>query len=283
MADEMYKSTDICAVIVTYNCEAAIHDNIAALLKQVQHVLIIDNHSKQESRELLESWSNDERITLIFNEKNDGISICLNAALRFAQENQYQLLLTMDQDCVLYDDCVEKLLTALNQNKDAAAVGPNRKPERTDTREKSYLITSGCLVIVQRALEAGGYDNDLFVDMVDFDFSLALRKKGYRLLMVGNAYMHHKVGVYEENVILGKKFRYLSHSPDRFYHMYRGRVILLKKYFSKFPLFCIKMMLVTAKETLTMQFEANAKEKNSKMRKGVKSGLSYKVVKDSRI
>ncbi len=279
----MYQSTDICAVIVTYNCEPAINDNIASLLKQVQHVLIVDNHSKPESREILKSWNNHEHVTLIFNEKNEGISMSLNAALQFAQENRYPLLLTMDQDCVLYEECVEKLLVELNQNEDVAAVGPNRKPERTDTREKSYLITSGCLVVVEKAVEAGGYDNDLFVDMVDFDFSLALRKKGYRLLMVGNAYMHHKVGVYEENMILGKKYRYLSHSPDRFYHMYRGKVILIKKYFSKFPLFCMKMMLITAKETLTMQFEANAKEKNSKMCKGVKSGLSYKVVKDGRI
>lgn len=283
MGEQMYKSIDICAVIVTYNCDENINDNINSLLKQVSEVLIIDNDSQKEGKNRIKLWEEHDRVTLVFHEKNKGIAASLNEALEFAKKNHKKLLLTMDQDTVLNEDCVANMLSELNKHDNVAAVGPNRKIKIKSTREKSYLITSGCLVVVEKAILAGGYSNNLFIDMVDYDFSLALRSNGYRLLMVGNAYMRHKVGEYEENTILGKKIVYLSHSPKRFYDIYRGRIIILKKYFSRFPTFCIKMLLFTVKETITMQFEANANEKNRNMRAGIKSGLSYKVEKRSSI
>ena len=97
----------------------------------------------------------------------------LNEALVWADNNGYRLLLMMDQDTVLLDGCVEKMLFVMNQDERYASVGPNRKHKLTHGfKETTYLITSGNLVVIQAAKKAGGFMSDLFIDLVDIEFSL---------------------------------------------------------------------------------------------------------------
>lgn len=278
----MYKMADVCAVIVSYNCTNVIFENIHSLLKQTAQLLIIDNASCERSKNILSRYENEPNIMVVYCRENAGIAKRLNDALFWAADHGYKLLLTMDQDTVLHDNCVRHMLEVLNADVRNVSVGPNRKtkndaahPKNSWNIDASYLITSGNLVKVDNALYVGGYMTDLFIDLVDIEFSLALRSAGNLLKIAKNARMDHKVGEYEFNSLMGFNFCYLSHSPKRFYYIYRNHVIIIKKYFLKYPFFCMKMMFFLTLDSFKVIFEKKSKEKIKEAFKGIIDGMKF--------
>ena len=277
----MFDRNDICALVVTYNCDKTIIDNIGSLLDQIKHVIVYDNGSTDpDSIRLLRSIEGNERVDFFLMSKNEGVSFRLNQGLNLAKQRGYKLLLTMDQDTILESNCVKEMLNVLNTDTKIVSVGPNRKRDKYNKSLYSivnYLITSGNLLIIDDALFVGGYCDDLFIDKVDVDFSFALRKNGFMIAIANNAYMVHKVGEYETNSILGIKIKYLSHSPKRFYYIYRNFIVVLRKFFFSLPKDCTKMILVQFFEfTRMLMIEKDRKEKIICIKKGIIDGLRNK-------
>ncbi len=107
----------ITAITVTYNRTETLRRCIRSLLSQsqsVDNILIIDNHSKSEEREILEEFAEtDKRIHLEILPDNRGGAGGFEAGMRLAREKYpadwYWL---MDDDAYPRVDCLEKLLAA---------------------------------------------------------------------------------------------------------------------------------------------------------------------------
>lgn len=271
----LYQKDDVLAVIVSYNCSEVIRKNVDSLVKQVSSLVIFDNGSDQESIDILTELEQIyENCRVVYDSENKGIAARLNQGIAEAKKLQKPLLLTMDQDTVLDADCVEKQLAVLNKDETVASVGIKRT-EKNPEKEyyyKDYLITSGTLSIVERVEKAGGYRDELFVDMVDIDISLALRKAGYNLAITNGAGMNHKVGEYEEKKILGITHRYLSHSPQRFYSLYKNTVIINRLYKKDFRKFCFKLNFFKVVEFIKICLEKDSREKYRNAIQGIKDG-----------
>lgn len=243
--DKMLTIKDICAVIISYNCNETIHNNIEAILKQVDKLLIVDNGSSNRTLLILSKYNSYEKIDIIYNNENMGIAFALNQGLKYAKVNNYKLLLTMDQDSKLHMNSVELMLNVLNTNSSIVSVGPNynkinRVNESVNYKFVDYLITSGNLSYVDISTEVGGYNNDLFIDGVDFDFSLSFRTKNYKIALVYDAFMDHNLGELEVKKFLFFKYQIRTHSPLRHYYMYRNHYYILRKYVKTMPFFCLK-------------------------------------------
>ena len=270
-----YKKEDVLSVVVSFNPTELIRENLDALTKQVAQVVVLDNGSNAEAVAILkDAEATHENLRVIYNEENKGIAARLNEGVALAKEMQKPLLLTMDQDTVLEDDCVEKQLKVLNTDDTVASVGIKRveKHEEKEYYYKDYLITSGTLSKVSCLEKAGGYRDELFVDMVDIDISLALRKAGYNLTITNGAGMDHKVGEYEEKKILGITHRYLSHSPQRFYSLYKNTVIINRLYKKDFRKFCFKLNFFKVVEFIKICLEKDSREKYRNAIQGIKDG-----------
>lgn len=273
----------VCAVIVTYNCTEFILDNIDSLKNQVDHIVVVDNASNKVSRKILADMPSDCSITIINNEHNMGLGYALNQGLEFAKLNNFKFILTMDQDSVLCENAVFNMIAVLNRDSTVGSVGPNYEFDKSMCDEShyykvQYLITSGNLSYVDSIILAGGFNADLFIDSIDFDFSLALQDKGQQLAKVQNAYMRHKIGENEQAKFIFKTFTILSHSPVRYYYMYRNHVYIMKKYFLKNPTFCIKKQIFATIDLLQVIFVQNqSKEKISMILKGVKDGFKNRL------
>lgn len=277
----MYKKEDMCAVVISFNCDETLVENVFALSKQVMRIVIIDNCSTDcRSIKILDNLKQHSGVEVIFDTENRGVAAQLNRGLEICSKYEYSLMLTMDQDTVLNDSCVAEMLAVMNENDNIVSVGPNRK--MTNKRGDSftianYLITSGNLVQVERAKECGGFFTDLFIDLVDIDFSLAIRKKGYQLARANNAFMKHKVGEYEVNSFMGRKIQYLTHSYKRFYYIYRNNIIVFRKFFKSFPIDCLKMEAFQFKSFVKMLLiEKNKKDKLKNIKCGILEGIKYK-------
>ena len=115
----------------------------------------------------------------------------------------------------------------------------NRKKD-TAGGEITNAITSGNLVRVSVYDQIGLYDEGFFIDCIDFDFCLRLRRVGYAVHRVAAARMKHQLG---EAIDLPDAIRrhYARHSPLRRYYMSRNFMYMAERYLFEFPRFIVKL------------------------------------------
>jgi len=273
---------NVLAVMVTYNPDPNILNNVCSLMEQVNELLIIDNCS--DSHDLLNVIKNNYKTEITYNNANMGVAYALNQGLNLAKNKKYKLFLTMDQDSFLHEYCVSNMINVLNENLDIVSVGPdyykNINKSESLYKEVDSLITSGNLVYTEKALEVNGYSEDLFIDAVDFDFSLALKSKGGKLAEAKNAYMDHNLGETLTLNCCGLILNIIVHSPLRHYYMFRNHCFFMKKYIRKFPKYCIRKEIHMWKYFLEILILHPNKKANLKMIiKGIKDAKQSKYGK----
>ena len=224
---------------------------------------------------VLNNWKN---ITIIKNGKNEGIAKALNQMFEFAIEQQYEYVLTLDQDSVCPDNIIEEYNKYLDEHKLGSlcpqCVDRNFKSElnNEDVIEVDKCITSASLVPVSAWNDVGGFNEELFIDFVDHDFCAKLKEHGYRILQIGSVKLSHELGKGKNYSILGVKFTALNHSAMRKYYMVRNwiyymnehkDIINLKAEKKSYRLFFFK----------TLIFEDDKLKKMKQMLKGRRDGI----------
>jgi rhamnosyltransferase len=246
----LLESQNICAIVVTYNPDYKILDKLVkSLLLQVARIIIVDNGSNQDVLAWYHDYQSLENIEILKIVTNIGIAAGQNKGIKLARDNKARYVLLMDQDSIPECDMVEKLLSALVELPDVAAVGPryvldratqlspfvrttglHRERLRCDTGvdvlQVDYLISSGCLIPIAVLDIVGGMREDFFIDYVDVEWGL--RANQHRLYSYGvcSAVMRHSLGDAPQ-VVLGKSIG--THSPLRHYYYVRNAIILYRE------------------------------------------------------
>ena len=247
---------DILAVVVSFNGRGKTVRTVEALLGHVGHVLVVDNASDSSSIAHLKSleWHSD--VSIHFLEHNCGISFALNHAIRIAHEQRYRWLLTMDQDSLIDGAMLEEFQAAVMRNPAWACLTPTlvfegREIDRGCDEAVGYAITSGNLVRMDVFDKIGLYDEDMFVDQLDFDFSLRVRKAGFGIYRVAKATLYHELGdAGVPRAFLGRFHTF--HSPLRRYYSYRNYLLLAKRHARDFPGFIVKLAIVHLLQLVTI-------------------------------
>ena len=272
----------ILVIIVTYNPELKFLCNNLKKFNG-KDVLIIDNNSKNISQ-IVDLVISNNSCALIDNKTNLGIAEALNQGLKYATDNGYKYILTMDQDSSFANDYLS-LEDGFNYTKDVAIVCPSiidNNSKNEDIANLKYdelfvAITSGCLCDVLKLNEIGGFDSKLFIDYVDFDICIKLQIKKYKILRSKDVILNHTLGESKIFKVLGIKFISTNHNPLRRYYNSRNRVYLTKKYFSRFPKYFINNILSFLKTIFIIAiFENNKKNKISAIYRGVIDGIKLK-------
>jgi len=239
-------SKDVLAVVVSYNGLEQTRRGVEALRGQVGHIHIVDNGSAVESLRVLESLEREPGITVERLGENRGLGYALNCGVQRAREMGCSWLLTMDQDSLVDGSLIEAYRAAVEEDRARLSLAPRIT---TNARRKdalggviSYAITSGNLVRVDVFDQIGLYDEGFFVDCIDFDFSLRLRRAGYAVHRVPAAIMQHQLGDPVELPKAVLKY-YARHAPLRSYYMYRNYMYMAERYLFKFPGFILKLGL----------------------------------------
>jgi rhamnosyltransferase len=99
------------------------------------------------------------------------------------------------------------------------------------TGQLSSAWTSGSLMSTSLACKVGGFEEQLTIDLLDYEFSLRLRSKGYNILQCSSARLLHSPGHPKSFRFLGKDwFTTYNHQPARTYYLVRNRIWILRKY-----------------------------------------------------
>lgn len=236
----------ICAGIVVYypNINEFV-ENLKNICKQVNSVVVINNGiSSQDNAQLKEVIDCAGNVTLINNNENEGIAYALNEMCKWAKENGYTWILTLDQDSVCNADMIERMLPRLSEIK-IGIVCPKvvfRNTEvvfkTTNKLETSFpnlsldaCITSGSLTNIAAWEEVNGFDDWLFIDHVDNDFCKALTLNGYRIVRENRAILFQQAGEMRCRRTFTGKYKLLTnYSPLRNYYIVRNHIYFIKKY-----------------------------------------------------
>lgn len=248
LANENSMSKSVLAVVVSFNDGAALIKTVNALVNQVGKVVIVDNGSGPEARSCIAELEAALRITPVYLHENIGIGGALNIGVSIARKEHFDWVLTMDQDSIAAPQMVSEMLMSAKKCQDAVVICPSLVADGIRKRNKdktvASAITSGNLVKVSCLQYIGYYNENYFIDSVDFEFSLRVRNAGYKILRCGSANLRHRLGETRVVNLMGYKYHYTLHSPLRRYYMYRNHLYLVVEFWSRNPVFLMKKTII---------------------------------------
>ena len=229
-----------CAGIVTYNPDIErLQSNVEAVKRNnIETIIIVDNGSKNIA-ELEKSINAYGRMRLIKNVENKGIAHALNQIFETACTIGVKWVLTLDQDSVINDDMMQvygryfetgKNIASITSIRHDRAYSKMQDHDNTPTEYVNRCITSGNLVQVDAWSAVHGFDNRLFIDMVDYDFCYRLREKGYKILRINQPCILHELGKPTVVKFMGKERFVYNHNAFRKYYIFRNYIYTLRNY-----------------------------------------------------
>lgn len=228
----------IAGVVILYHPDIEqLSDNIQTYLNGLKQLYVYDN-SESKTPGIEEALLKlHPSIQYHYFNANEGIAKRLNQAIAQATSNQYDFLLTMDQDSSFKDGDFDKYKLSIQSSGDinVAQFGVNCQPDFTlpkdEPEEALTLITSGSILNLSLTEQIGPFNEDLFIDFVDAEFSYRVIQNGYTNLMFSNILLNHALGKLVEGRGLGnfKKSMRIIHAPTRVFYIVRNGLYLLFK------------------------------------------------------
>ncbi|MGB5118797.1 MAG: glycosyltransferase [Providencia rettgeri] len=250
------------AVVTTFDPDFTLIERLKLLCEQNINSIILIDDSGVGSIEQYVSELKNLGIIVIKNNSNLGIAASLNVGFEKAIELKADFVLTLDDDSGLSTAYVDILMSFLidNSNKKTVACGvienePFLKVEKNSINTpKRNLITSGCIYPVSVISDIGFFNEDFFIDLVDFEFCTRLRRSGYSLFEIPEAKMTHTIGSSFVIVFLGIDVIIYNHNPFRLYYQIRNVYLYIYKYLLKDPIYCAYLLLNVLKTLLKIIF-----------------------------
>jgi rhamnosyltransferase len=288
---------NVCAVVVTFHPDPDVLENLFKLRQQVQGLVVVDNGSSTASVNLLRTASSQASFELIENGENLGIAAALNTGVRWASINHFQWVALFDQDSAVTEGFINTMLHAFEHSPrvDRLAI---LVPRYIDKRSGFDLpaitvktggieaaMTSGTLMRVSSFHQHGPFEEDLFIDAVDYEYSLRLRSHGYFIEECEQALLLHSPGTPKIHKFRGKYlFQTSNYSPARRYYQERNKVWVTRKYWKRFPLFCLKLFFFTSKDYVKCILVENRKwDKFYYASRGISDGLRGRMGRIDRV
>lgn len=167
-----------------------------------------------------------ENLVLLELNKNVGFCKGNNIAMEQAIANGADFLLILNNDTIVTPNFLKPMVEVAEKQNDAGLVGgiicyANRRDMiwfaggtfnsylKTHRSLESHSISeinpseviesekiSGCMMLIPKNvyINIGGFDEEYFIWSEDWDYSLRIKKAGYRMYVVSDALIYHKVG-----------------------------------------------------------------------------------------
>lgn len=244
----------VIAVVVAYHPKAGeIEACVKSLLMNFRQVVVVWNgpHSLK-----MPTFLKDKCIHLLNMNGNVGLARALNEGIGKAFQLEAAWVYLSDQDSILPIDFKRqaiKYCRSIPVSYKVGSIGPayfneitgkegsiiqaqllKFKRERPNTNkfyiETDYLITSGSFISKKVFNDVGYFLDKLFIDLVDAEWGLRAKHKGYRNIVLPRLMLHHNLGEYGFSIF---GVTYQIHSPLRIYYYFRNSIYLYKqKYIS---------------------------------------------------
>lgn len=271
------------AGIVLYNPEIErLKANIAAIEKQVDCLLFIDNASKnlEEALDVIPTTA-----VVLKNEKNLGSATALNQICQYALDNDYEWALTLDQDTVVAHNLMSVYKEVAEANQHLGIICCKLVDRNYDTKDVKYkndlyvkeCITSASYVNIKAWQDVGGFDDSMFIDQVDYDFCKALWEAGWGIYKTIKTEILHEIGHTRKVKLLGKMCESLNEKPFRYYYINRNYFYEIRKFRSLKR--AIYELFANKQPWIVWLYEEHKWAKTKEMIRGARDGMTCPIWK----
>jgi len=247
------KDSKVSIVIVTYNSSSTIENCLNSIISNTTdvpyEVIIVDNDSKDDtvalSKRILSQT--DVPYKIIENKENIGYSAGANQGVRASSG---EFIVFLNPNTVLYKNWLSGMLKYF-QIENVGAVGPVSDYVAGYQKAQFYidgldasnsleafskaiynknngkavetkLLIGFCLLTKREVIEkVGTFDENLFLEQGDLDFSWRLRINGYKLLIATDIFIHHEGQVSFKSEVSDKTRLLVQESADYLYSKLR--------------------------------------------------------------
>ena len=274
-------------VVVLYHPNDTVWSNVQSYLSQVDKLFVVDN-SDVKNMQLVSQLKSCDNTVYIDNGGNKGIATALNIGAQRAISDGASWLLTMDQDSYFVEKALSSLIAAVKFSPKVNYIGiyspfhftVNVRIVSDSTGQPSAangnlisvdtVMTSGNIINLAAYQDVGGFLDKYFIDCVDHEYCLALKRKGYTIMVLTSSVLVHNLGDIEYVKWFGHKIYYTNHSATRRYYITRNRLDLVYRHGFYFPVFASHELYKLLSEWLKILFfEKNKIKKTFFIIKGI--------------
>lgn len=252
----------IACVIVAYNNG----DNIEKLLdslftqsKPIEEIIVVDNASSDGTLQMVKERS--PQVTLLANASNTGVGGGYAQGMEYAYQKGYEWIWLLDGDSLPQTSALEELTKAFDSLSSvhpkigilaSSPINPltgakwdgflwrdrfkrflKEIPYSDEPSSVDSVISSGSLINRKVVEDIGLPRVDFFMDFVDNEYNLRVRRKRYEIIYVPSSVIYHDIGTTRPpqpriarviTCFIKKKDPGSIHPPWRYYYMMRNEL-----------------------------------------------------------
>jgi len=265
----------VAGVIVTYFPDDGFAGRLGAMARETAALIVVDNSSDSTVQAVLRMLCEKAGARLIAHSENLGLAAALNEGFARCEADGFTWALAFDQDSTPALGFAAALLTAGQRaGLELAAVGANwrdearpdfasrhlqprarvpalfkRTPATQDLPNVTCVITSGTLFHLPTWRALGGFDERLFLDLVDTEFCLRAHRAGKAVMVAAAAGLVHRRGRKQPIRRCGRAWWPAFMPPRRLRYLFRNRILVARRHGFALPhwlafelLFAIKVI-----------------------------------------
>ncbi|MCD9853437.1 hypothetical protein LUD75_01880 [Epilithonimonas sp. JDS] len=278
-------------VVVTYFPELEmLKKNISSYISDLDHLIIWENTPSGERNYSCEEIKKiSGKITFAGVGENVGIGKALNFGVNCLLSNDFDFLITFDQDSYFAPGMLERYKEKIskNENPNIGIFGVNytarEKLAYKNDNENTIMLVKECITsgsaFPRSTFEKGLlFDEELFIDAVDFDFCYKANKKyALQTVILTDIILNHKIG-YSENTLKGRISD--NYSAFRTFYLIKNQIYIWRRYPHLYPIRKKKHLIVKyigLRYISVLLFEEDKFAKLKSISKGILFGISKKI------
>ena len=254
-------------IMVSYEPDSKeLVQNINSNLEELDLLILVENGSSPTLQNQIAKQIQNDRCILLLQDRNLGLGKAQNIGLKKGFELGGEYFLFLDDDSVLKKGSVKILKEELFKNPKLGIAACHVLHEGSKKEQKYWIesgffykrvrftesshklekvntvISSGSLIPKSVIEKCGFMEEDYFIDYIDIEYCLRVRKNGYTISVYKDAVLFHKLGNTKTISVGNLQFHPTNHSPERRFYMIRNRIWTWRKYgFSFFGWFLIDL------------------------------------------
>lgn len=277
----------IAAVVTAYHPDGRLTAVVSSALDSCFEVVVVDNTPGDGSP--VAAALAGPGVRVLRSGRNIGLAGALNAGVR-ELSGTARAVLFLDQDSILPGDTVAALAAYLEQDPTIGIAAPtpwdaksqsaydNLAALRAPVADRTDVITSGMLVRRSCLDRVGDFREDFFVDFVDIDFCLRVRRTGLRIVQDQRLKLPHSLGDRREHRLGPLRVQVVHYPAWRHYWIARGASTLLRENARRDAAWSVKAVLFLASWTMRATlFEPARRTHVPAVLRGVRDGMFRRV------
>jgi len=270
----------IYSLVTLYTPDDSVTKNMLALSGQVDKIYLIDNSAKNNCS----LFSEIKNAEYLFCGKNHGLSSAFNKILKEKDFGDNDFIIFFDQDSHISENFISSLKNEYENLEKSefpvGCIGPvyfntssgivEIPKQKIQLNEHSFsvksIITSSMLLRFRTLKEIGFWNEEIFLDMADWDVCWRLIEHKKLCCMTNVVTLHHTLGKGEKKVGF---IRVKEGSPFRVYYQTRDCLRLITKKYVPFKYKIRFVLMLTVRPIVHLIVLSNKKERIKYFIKGI--------------